>query len=369
MTQPIDTRPPFLTSALEATIRIGIVVLLALWCFDIIRPFVTTILWGMIIAIALQPTFERFAGWLPLRRGFAAVAFTILMLVLLIGPVWMLTGTLVESTTLLSKELAAGQVTVPPPGDRIASLPLIGERLFAFWSLASENIEEALGQIAPQIRSTGRWLVSAAAGAGFGILKFIAAIILAGVLMTNAKGGARAAHAIFTRLGGEKGASYALLAENTVRSVARGILGVAFIQAMLAGIGMMVAGVPGAGLWALVCLILAIVQLGVGLVLIPAIIYVFSTASSTTAVIFLIYSVGVIVLDNILKPILLGRGVDVPMVVIFLGAIGGFLSMGIIGLFVGSIVLVLGYSLFMVWLRNDLAPTAESSEEAAPTAA
>ncbi len=369
MTPPTDPRPHFMTNALEATIRIGIVLLLALWCFDIIRPFVTTILWGMIIAIALQPTFERFAGWLPLRRGLAATVFTILMLILLIGPVWMLTGTLVESTTLLSKELAAGQVTVPPPSDRIAGLPLIGERVFEFWSLASQNIEAALGQIAPQIRSTGRWLLSAAAGAGFGILKFIAAIILAGVLMANAESGARAAHAVFTRLGGEKGASYALLAENTVRSVARGILGVAFIQAMLAGIGMMVAGVPGAGLWALVCLILAIVQLGVGLVLIPAIIYVFSTASSTTAVIFLIYSIGVIVLDNVLKPILLGRGVDVPMIVIFLGAIGGFISMGIIGLFVGSIVLVLGYSLFMVWLRNDLNSPGQTDQQPVSPAA
>ena len=353
MNQVEDSRPPFMKNALEATIRIGLVVLLALWCFNIVRPFISTILWGVIIAIALLPTFDRFAAWIPLRRGLSAGVFTLILLVLLIGPVWMLTQTMVEATSTLSSELADGQLTIPPPGDRVAGLPVIGERLHDFWALASENIEDAVAQVAPQIRQSGRWLLSAAAGAGFGVLKFVAAIIISGVLMAHAEGGARAAHAVFTRLAGEQGSRYADLAENTIRSVARGILGVAFIQAILAGIGMMVAGVPGAGLWALVCLILAIVQLGVGLVLIPAIIYVFANAGTGTAVAFLVWSIGVIVLDNILKPILLGRGVAVPMWVIFLGAIGGFLSMGIIGLFVGSIVLVLGYSLFIVWLRDD----------------
>ncbi len=348
-----DSRPPFMKNALEATIRIGLVVLLALWCFNIVRPFISTILWGVIIAIALLPTFERFADRLPLRRGLSAGMFTVILLVLLIGPVWMLTETMVEATSRLSSELTEGQLTIPPPGDRVANLPVVGDELHDLWLLASENIEAAVAQVGPQLRQSGKWLLSAAAGAGFGLLKFVAAIIISGVLLAHAEGGARAADAVFTRLAGEKGRNYADLAENTVRSVARGILGVAFIQAMLAGIGMMVAGVPGAGLWALVCLILAIVQLGVGLVLIPAIIYVFANAGTGTAVAFLVWSIGVILLDNILKPILLGRGVDVPMWVIFLGAIGGFLSMGIIGLFVGSIVLVLGYSLFMVWLRDD----------------
>ena len=353
MNQIEDPRPPFLKNALEATIRIGLVVLLALWCFNIVRPFISTILWGVIIAIALLPTFERFAASLPVRRGICAGLFTMVLIVLLIGPVWMLTETMVEATSRLSTELADGKLTIPPPGDRIAGLPVIGESLHDFWALASDNIEAAVAQVAPQIRQSGRWLLSAAAGAGFGVLKFIGAIIISGVLMAHAEGAARAAEAVFTRLAGEKGSNYADLAENTIRSVARGILGVAFIQAILAGLGMMVAGVPGAGLWALVCLILAIVQLGVGLVLIPAIIYVFAHAGTGTAIAFLVWSIAVLLLDNVLKPILLGRGVAVPMWVIFLGAIGGFISMGIIGLFVGSIVLVLGYSLFMVWLRDD----------------
>ncbi|MCB1766576.1 MAG: AI-2E family transporter, partial [Candidatus Competibacteraceae bacterium] len=135
-----------------------------------------------------------------------------------------------------------------------------------------------------------------------------------------------------------------------VRSVTRGILGVALIQALLAGLGFMVMGVPGAGLWALLCLLLSVVQIGVIFVNLPIVLYVFSTADPIPAVLFLIWSIFVTLIDNILKPIVLGQGVDVPMAVIFVGAIGGFLSSGIIGLFVGAVVLVLGYKLFLAWL-------------------
>jgi predicted PurR-regulated permease PerM len=143
------------------------------------------------------------------------------------------------------------------------------------------------------------------------------------------------------------------VAERTVRSVASGILGVALIQALLAGLGFLVAGVPAAGLLTLICLITGVIQLGVVIVLIPVAIYLFSTATTTTAVGFLIWTILIAPIDNILKPMLLGRGVDVPMLVIFVGAIGGFLSSGIIGLFLGAVVLALGYKLLLVWLQQE----------------
>ena len=162
------------------------------------------------------------------------------------------------------------------------------------------------------------------------------------------------------RLAGGYGQRFVELSESTIRSVATGIVGVALIQSTLAGVGLAVAGIPAAGLWALVALFLCIVQLGPGLVLLPAVIYVFSTATKPVAAVFLVWCLFVSLLDNFLKPLLLGRGVDAPILVIFVGAIGGFLSMGIIGLFVGSVVLVLFYTLLKSWVNEDLLPEAAS---------
>jgi len=159
--------------------------------------------------------------------------------------------------------------------------------------------------------------------------------------------------AIAWRLAGKRGDELARQASAVVRSVSRGILGVALIQAIMTGLGMLVAGVPAAGLWALLALLLSTIQIGVFPVLLPAVIYVFWAKGTTTAVLFLLWAIVVGFIDNILKPLLLGRGVSVPMLVIFVGAIGGFIGAGIIGLFVGSVVLVLGYELFLAWLKED----------------
>jgi predicted PurR-regulated permease PerM len=140
------------------------------------------------------------------------------------------------------------------------------------------------------------------------------------------------------------------LIEQTVRSVAAGILGVAIIQALLAGLGMLVAGIPGAGFWTVVALILCVIQIGPAPVLVPAIIYVFSFGETFTAVAFLVWCVLVVLIDNVLRPLLMGRGVKAPIAVLFIGAIGGLLTMGIVGLFVGALVLVVGYTLLMAWL-------------------
>ena len=174
--------------------------------------------------------------------------------------------------------------------------------------------------------------------------------MIAGVLLVYSAQGHQLAYGISRRLVGERGDDFADLAGATIRSVARGVLGVAVIQALLAGLGFIAAGVPGAGIWAMLCLVSAVVQVGVGPIVIPVIIYVFATGDTITAVIFLVWNSMIMVLDNFLKPLLLGRGVDVPMIVIFLGAIGGMLLSGIVGLFIGAIILALGYKIFQAWL-------------------
>ncbi|HHH40108.1 MAG TPA: AI-2E family transporter [Sedimenticola sp.] len=349
---PPEDESVFVSKALEAAIRIGLLAALVAWCFEIVRPFVIPIIWGIIIAVASYPMFHRLEQWLGGREVWAAVLFTLLALVVIIMPVVMLAGTAVQGAKLLSAEMSGGHLPIPPPPDSVSHWPIVGEQLKAFWSLASYNIEAALQEIEPQVKMVGKWLLSAAAGAGYGILEFVVAIVIAAFLMVHARSGRFVAHAIATRLAGSRGIGFANLAESTVRSVARGILGVALIQSLLAGLGFLVAGIPAAGVWALVCLLLGVVQIGILIVLIPMVIYLFNTADTTTAVLFLIWCIPVGLMDNILKPILLGRGVKVPMLIIFMGAIGGFLSAGIIGLFIGSVVLTLGFGLFMAWLRE-----------------
>jgi predicted PurR-regulated permease PerM len=351
----------FVRRAVEAAIRIGLVALLVAWCFQIVRPFIVPVVWAIIIAVAVHPGYRRLEAALGNRRTIAATLFTLLMLILLIGPTAMLAGTLVESAQGLAADLTDGTLSIPAPPERVGSWPIIGEPLGRFWRLASINLAAALGEIRPQITASGRWLLATVAELGLGILQFVVAIIIAGVLLANAQGGGHAARAIAARLAGQRGADYAELGQATVRSVARGILGVALIQSLLAGLGFLAVGIPAAGLLALVCLLLAVVQIGPAVVLIGTVIYVFSTADTFTAVIFLIWSIFVGVIDNVLKPVLLGRGVKVPMVVIFVGAIGGFLASGIIGLFVGSVVLALSFTLFKAWLVEPPQPGEEQS--------
>jgi predicted PurR-regulated permease PerM len=264
----------------------------------------------------------------------------------------MLSASLVEGVQGVSQGLKDGSLKIPPPPDSVADWPLIGEPTHKFWQLASTNLEAAATQLAPQLKSIGSWLLSAAAGAGAGVLQFVIAIIIAGAFMANADGAVVSLKSFAVRLVGERGEELANLSGKTVRSVAQGVLGVAVIQALLAGTGLLAMDVPGAGFWALLVLLLAIVQLPPILVLGPIIVYVFSVADTVPAVLFLVWSLLVSMSDGLLKPFLLGRGLDIPMLVILIGAIGGMISSGIIGLFIGSVILAVGYKLFMAWLEE-----------------
>jgi len=339
---------------LEVTIQVGIVVLLLFWCFRIAQPFIQIFVWGIIIAIAIFPGYRWLGSALGGRNRLAAMLVTLLLLIIIIVPCLMFAGSLVETAQKLSADLSKGSLNIPAPPEKIKSWPVIGDTLHNFWSLSSENLTAAVSKVAPHLKVFGLWLLNTAAGAGFGIVSFVISIIIAGVLLTNGERGVQVARTIAVRLAGERGIEFVQLSGSTVRSVARGILGVAVIQAILAGLGCLVVGVPGSGLWALLVLILAVVQLPTILILGPVIIYVFYTASTVPAVLFAIWSILVGACDSFLKPLLMGRGVDVPTLVIFIGAIGGFILSGIIGLFIGAIILSLGFKLFQVWLNENI---------------
>jgi predicted PurR-regulated permease PerM len=346
---PSDTDDrAFLRRSVEAAIRIGLLLVLIGWCFQIVRPFIEPTVWAIIIAVATHPTYRRVERALGGRRRIAAALFTCGVLAILVVPTLMLTGTLIDGAQLVSDELRDGALAVPPPPESVGSWPLIGERLEQFWSTASRNLEAALQTIEPQLKAVGGWLLSKGAATGMGLLKFVASIVIAGFLHANASAARKATRAITVRLAGERGANLADLSTATVRSVARGILGVALLQALLAGMGMLAVGVPAAGLWSLLVLLIAVVQLPALLVLGP----------------IMIWSLLVAVCDSFLKPLFLGRGVEIPMLVIFLGAIGGFIFQGIVGLFIGAVVLALGYNLFNAWLAEaDFVPDIGAPQE------
>jgi predicted PurR-regulated permease PerM len=354
--------------AVETAIRIGLLVLLVAWCYQIMEPFLVPLVWGVIIAVAAYPAFLRLSRALGGRRVVSAILVSLILLTALIVPAALLSGTLYDGVQGVAHRFQEGRIRIPPPPAGVAEWPLIGDAMQSYWLRASENLESTLAGFAPQLRSAGRWLLGAAAGAGFGLLQFVFAVAIAGALLARAEPAKAAAQAVARRLAGERGSDLAALAEATVRSVTRGIIGVSLIQALLAGLGFLAVGVPAAGLWALVALLLSVMQIGVFPVVIPMVIYVFTSADTLTAVVFLIWSLFVGSIDNILKPILLGRGVAVPMMVVFLGAIGGFLSSGIVGLFVGPVVLVLSYKLFLAWLYEGELPAPEAVESAATAA-
>ena len=350
----------FLRRAIEASVRIALVAALALWCFQIVRPFIQPILWGAILAIATYTPYRKLAQGLGGRRRLAAGLLAVVALIVLLGPTVALSKSLVETAAALAHQFNEGSIRVPPPPRGVADWPLVGEQLNEYWSLAAGNLEAALREIAPQLKELALWLISTAAKAGVGIVQFAISIVIAAVFLASAPGASATAERILTRLVGDRGPALTELAGQTVMSVTRGILGVAAIQALLAGVGFLAVGVPAAGLWTLLVLVVAIVQIPAMIILLPIILYVFSTHSTLVAVIFTVWSVLVALSDSVLKPLLMGRGVDIPMLVVFLGAIGGFLLNGIIGLFVGAVVLALGYSLFLAWLADDREPAPET---------
>jgi predicted PurR-regulated permease PerM len=337
--------------ALEASIHIGLAILLTISCLFILLPFIPLLAWGVIIAVAAYPTFKKLEKLVGGRGVLAAILFTLALLAVLILPVFLLAGSLIDGVQVVTAHVKSGAAIVPPPPSSIAGWPLIGAPLTKVWLLASNDLTGLIAEYGPQIKAALPGVLSATAGLGATVLQLLLSIIVAGVLLANAQAAYELTRSLANRLFDERGPEFQELVGSTIRSVTFGIIGVALIQSACATLGFLVVGLPAVGLWAVVFLIAAVLQFGV-VALVPAVIYVFATASTTKAVIFLIWCIIVALMDNVLKPILLGRGVAVPIAVVFLGAIGGFVAMGIIGLFVGAIVLSVGYKLFLAWLNG-----------------
>jgi len=346
------SREEIVSLAIEIFIKISAITIVAVWAFLIVRPFIMLVIWGIILAVALFPLVRKMEEKFRLKRSLIVTIIVVMGILPLSVPTYMLSQSMVASAKHYAKEIREGSFYVPPPPAKVAKWPLIGKQVHSVWSEASENIEEFVSAYKPQIK---KWVAKLLPQVGKSLsaaVGFIAALLIAGVFMVYSETGIEAVRTFFRRLVGEKQDELVDVTTATIRSVMYGIIGIALAQALLALAGMAFMDVPLALVWAAAVLFLAIIQLPPILVLAPVILYVFSHTEPTAATLFALYSVVVATLDSFMKPFVLGRGVDIPMLVVLTGAIGGMLLSGIIGLFVGSVVLALAYKLVLTWIRN-----------------
>lgn len=348
-----DKRKRFVRNMMESAIRIGLLFILIVWTYDIIKPFIIPVLWGAILAVALMPITQKIEASLKGRRGITATVLVLLCIALLITPFVMVSGSLVDLAAHLTEVFKSGEVKIPGPTQRVADIPVIGGKLFEVWSLFSSNLEKAVTHFLPEIKVAASKMASIVGSSLSALLMFIISLAIAAGFMTHAEASSSALKNVTIRIVGQNGAEWTTLTAATIRSVLLGVVGVALIQSILIGAALFTFNVPAAGLITIGVLILGIAQLPALIVVLPLIGYMFSTQDTTPATIFSIWVFVAGLSDNFLKPLLMGRGVEIPMPVILFGAIGGMLSAGIIGLFLGAVVLAIWYELFLAWLKAD----------------
>jgi predicted PurR-regulated permease PerM len=363
--KPTEEDRVFIRRTTAAAIQLAVLSAWVALSARFIAPFFFPVIWGGVLATALWPLVHRSA---PERPKLGAIVFAVLALALILVPSWLLFEAVVTSIVDLGRRLAQGELKLPPPNQRLLEWPVLGKRLYDAWQHAVDTPAATVEQFVPQLRAAGRWLMQSAGHVMSGILQSALAVILAALFLANATACQRGLTLVAEKLLPGRGANMITLSGATVRSVAQGVIGIALLQALLAAMGLFLAGVPAAGLWSGLVLMLAVMQLPPLLILGPVAVYVFMARSTSTAVAFLIWSLIVSASDGFLKPLLLGRGVGVPTLVILIGAIGGMITDGIVGLFVGAVVLAVSYKLSAAWVSDD-DETEGAAEKSAPAGA
>jgi predicted PurR-regulated permease PerM len=354
---------------LDVFIRAGLVLALTLLCYKIFSPFISLMAWALILAVTIYPAHLKLAHRLGGKQGLAATLLVLGGTVLIVAPTAVLLTSMGHSIHDLVVSVRDHTLHVPAPSPSVAEWPIVGKRVHGLWSQAHENLPAVVQGIQPQLTELARKALEMVASIAGTVLQFLASFIIAGIIMAFGESGAASIRRIFGRIAGPlRGEEFARLSTATIRAVALGVLGVAFIQAIVVGLVMIVAGVPFAGVLAMVVLVLGIAQAPALLITLPVIVWIWMSGNYGTPA-AVVHSVLLFVagmLDNVLKPLLLGRGVDAPMPVILLGALGGLASAGILGMFVGATLLALGYQIFMWWVATN--PDAVPVERASPVA-
>ena len=350
-----ERRPP--QSLWDTLIRVGSIGALVVLCFQVFSPFLNLVVWSIILAVTLYPAHQMLARRIGGRQGLSSTILAILGVSLFVVPTWLLMNSFADSTQSILGSVQQNTVQIPPPREGVKNWPIVGKNLYDIWSNASANLPALVQTMQPKISALARQALSMVASIGGSMLLFLASFLVANILMAYGDSASRGGRAIFSRLAGSSGGeTLARLVLSTIRAVALGIVGVAAIQALLIGLALLLAGIPLAGILAIIAFVLGILQVPALIVTLPVIVYVWASGqySNTAAIVYTIILLLTGLVDNVLKPLMLGRGVDVPMPVILLGALGGMASSGILGMFVGPVVLALGYKLFTNWVGTGL---------------
>ena len=338
---------------IQIAIRLCLLAFLVYWSFVLLRPFIPILAWAAVLAVALNPAFEWLSGHLGRRPKVAAFIITVAVLAVFLGPAAWLGIGLVDGLRTILDHVTSGNIAIPSPPDSVREWPLIGAPLHNFWKKASENLAAAFRELAPHLKPLAGTILGIAGSAGTGTLKFLASVVIAGFLLPSGTRIVASVRTMLTRIVPQRSADFLALAGATIRTVAQGVIGVAVLQSLLAGIGLKIAGVPHAGVLAFAVLVLGIVQIGSAPILLPVIIWIWTAKDVGSAVLITIYLVLVGLSDNAVKPMLMGRGLSTPVLVIFIGVLGGTLAHGIVGLFVGPIILAVAWELLMAWSGDD----------------
>ncbi len=352
---------------LDVLIRGGLILAMAMLCYRVFSPFLHLMVWALILAVTLYPLHQFLASKIGGKQGLAATLLVITGIVLIVTPTAILMSSLADSVRQLVHDVQNNTLKIPAPRPGVEQWPVVGEQIHDVWSKLHSDLPTMVQSMQPKIGELAKTALGFVASVGGGVLQFLASFIIAGIIMAFGQSGSRASQAIFERIiGPDRGREFARLSTATIRAVAQGVIGVAFIQAILCGLALLVAGVPWAGVLALIVLVLSLAQVPALIVTLPAIIYIWSSGnySNVAAIAYTVVLFVSGLADNVLKPLMLGKGVDAPMPVILLGALGGMATAGILGMFVGATLLALGYQLFMGWVtanRNVGQAQAESN--------
>ena len=342
--------------SIDVFIKIIILSILIIASYLIAKPFLLLIVWAILVAVALYPFYEKVLNLFKgKKKGLVTTLFVLFLLAVIIVPAINMASSVADSTTDLFTQFNKGELKISPPDESVKTWPLIGEQTYAMWSNASRDLQGFIKSYPEQVKASVGWFFKSITGLMGSILLSLVALIIAGVFMSSAKEGYQTGVVFANKLMNGKGEKLMEMCISTIRSVVKGILLVGVIQAILAFVGFQMIGISTAGILAFAVLLAAIIQIPVTLVAIPVIIYVFSFAETTPAIIFAVYIFVVSLLDNFLKPMLLAKGLETPMIVILIGAIGGMMFLGILGLFIGPVILAIAHRLYMNWVSPSAA--------------
>ncbi|KRR28066.1 permease [Bradyrhizobium lablabi] len=350
---------------IQLAVRLALLALLIYWSFVVLRPFVPILAWSVVLAVALYPVFSWLSGLLGNRPRLAATLLTLVNFGIVIGPATWLGLGAVEGIRDFAAQLDAGTLVVPSPPIGVKEWPIIGAQLYTLWEHASTNLHAAMRELAPHLKPLAGTMLGLAGGAGIGTLKFLLAVALTGFLLPAGPRLVAASNRFLARVVADRSESFLVLAGATIRSVAQGVIGIAVAQGLVIGIILKLADVPKAGLLAFGVMILGILQIGSAVIVIPVLIWIWATKSFIAALVITLCLLPASLADNVLKPIVMGRGLTTPSLVIFLGVIGGTLAHGIVGLFIGPIILAVAWELLTAWVRDDGATEVPVDTEAA----